>query len=78
VPFVDKVGRADLVLQITPWERTALQLLASGTATNALADRLGMNEYEVESHLNILFARMGVASRAEALDAAFRRGLLIT
>ena len=65
------------MLQITPLERAALQLLASGTATDGLADRLGMDECEVETRLNALFVRMGVASRDEALAAAFRRGLLI-
>ena len=65
------------MLQITPLERVALQLLASGAATNGLADRLGMDECELETSLNALFARMGVTGRAEALAAAGRRGLLI-
>jgi DNA-binding NarL/FixJ family response regulator len=65
------------VLQITPLERTALRLLANGTATNGLADRLGMDAREIEARLDALFARMGVTGRAEALAAAGRRGLLI-
>ena len=66
------------MLQITPWERAALQLLARETATDAIADRLGMNECEMEARLSTLFARMGVASRTEALAAAGRRGLLVS
>jgi DNA-binding NarL/FixJ family response regulator len=65
-----------LILQITPWERTALQLLANGKATHEMAGRLGLSECEVESHLTTLFARMGAASRTEAIAAAVRRGLL--
>jgi DNA-binding CsgD family transcriptional regulator len=65
-----------LVLQITPSERAALQLLANGKATNEIAGRLGISECEIEAHLTGLFARMGAASRSEAIAAAFRRGLL--
>jgi NarL family two-component system response regulator YdfI len=65
-----------LVLQITPGERVALQLLANGKALNEIAGRLGIGEREADAHLTILFARMGAASRSEAIAAAFRRGLL--
>jgi DNA-binding NarL/FixJ family response regulator len=66
----------DLVLHITPWERAALELLADGTPTGALAERFGTNEADLEARLSTLFARMGVLGRAEAVDAASRRGLL--
>ncbi len=56
-------GRS-MVLHITPWERSALQLLADG---EAISD---------DVHLEALFARMGVANRAEAIVVASRRGLL--
>jgi len=64
------------VLHITPWERGVLEQLASGVATSELARQLGVNDREIESSLAVLFARMGVASRAEAIAAAARRGLL--
>jgi DNA-binding CsgD family transcriptional regulator len=65
-----------VVLHITPLERAALQMLASGAETRALADRLGLNEQAVEAQLASLFSRMGVGSVAEALVAATRRGLV--
>lgn len=65
-----------MVLHITPWERRALEQLANGVAMNEIADRLGMNEPDVESRLNTLFARMGVRTCGEAVAAAMRRGLL--
>lgn len=65
-----------MVLQITPAERAALQLLADGRTTRAIADQLGATEYEVETRLTTLFARMGATCRTEAVAAAFRRGLL--
>jgi DNA-binding NarL/FixJ family response regulator len=65
-----------VVLHITPHERAALQLLANGAGMHGIADQLGVSEPEVEAHLSRLFARMGAASRTEAVAAAWRRGLL--
>lgn len=65
-----------MTLQITPWERTALELLADGKRVSEIAGSLGISECKVEAHLTTLFARMGAASRTEAIAAAFRRGLL--
>jgi DNA-binding CsgD family transcriptional regulator len=65
-----------VVLHITPLERTALQMLASGAETRALADRLGLHEQALEAHLVSLFSRMGVGNVGEALEAAVRRGLV--
>jgi DNA-binding NarL/FixJ family response regulator len=64
------------VLHITPWERSALELLATGTNTSDIAGRLGVPEPEVERRLGMLFVRMGAASPADAIAAAVRRGLL--
>jgi DNA-binding CsgD family transcriptional regulator len=65
-----------LVLHITPVERTVLECLAHGAAIREIAGRVGMDEREVESNLTMLFVRMGVRTRAEAVAAAVRRGLL--
>jgi DNA-binding NarL/FixJ family response regulator len=67
---------ARMALHITPAERSALQLLATGRAGHEIAGRLGTAETDLEAHLTALFARMGVASRSEAIMAAVRRGLL--
>ena len=64
------------VLHITPLERTVLECLSTGAALREIAGRLGLEEREVESNLTTLFARMGVRTRAEAVAAAMRRGLL--
>ena len=65
-----------MALHITPSERAVLEFLASGAATHEIAHRLGMNEPEIERCLRALFTRMGVRTRAEAVAAAMRRGLL--
>jgi DNA-binding CsgD family transcriptional regulator len=66
------------VLRITPLERSALQMLASGKAEYEIAGGLGLTEHELDGHLTTLFERMGAAGRTEAVDAAIRRGLLFS
>jgi DNA-binding CsgD family transcriptional regulator len=67
-------GRA---LQITPSERQALQLLANGYTPGDVAASLGIGAFEIGPLLTRLFAAMGAATRAEAIAAAHRRGLLM-
>ena len=64
------------MLHITPWERAALELLATGTTTIGMASRLGVSEPEIELRLSSLFARMGASNPTEAVIVASRRGLL--
>jgi DNA-binding NarL/FixJ family response regulator len=64
------------VLQITPWERSALQSLAAGASTAELAAHFGLPELELQRRLTALFQRMGAASRNDAVTAAWRRGLI--
>jgi DNA-binding CsgD family transcriptional regulator len=71
-----RMDQQGAVLQITPWERDVLQLLADGRATNEIATHLGMRTPDFESGLTRLFAAMGAATRAEAIAGALKRGLL--
>lgn len=64
------------MLQITPHERTTLLLLAKGISARELADRFGVSDGDMEARLTTLFARMGAASRDEAIADACRRGLV--
>jgi len=64
------------VLQITPAERAALQLLARGRSRRELAVSLEVSEPEVEARLTALFRRMGVETENEAAAECVRRGLL--
>ena len=64
------------MLHITPWERSALELLAAGTSTRDMSSRLDIPEPEIQLRLSTLFARMGAATPADAIASAFRRGLL--
>jgi len=67
---------AGAALRITPRERQALQLLASGQTTTGVAAGLGLDPQEIDALLSALFATMGAASLAEAVQSAHRRGLL--
>src|SRR4030095_4716426 len=68
-------GGTGPVLCITPWEKHALQLLADGHTRTELSRHLGASASEIDSLLEELFAAMGVATQAEAIAAAHKRGL---
>jgi DNA-binding CsgD family transcriptional regulator len=65
------------VLRITPSERDALQLLAQGAPTSQIGAMLGLSPADIDPFLGALFARLGVASHADAIRVASRRGLLM-
>jgi DNA-binding CsgD family transcriptional regulator len=67
-------GRA---LQITPWERQALQLLANGDTMVDVAVGIGISTLETEALLSRLFAALGAATQDEAIAVAHKRGLLM-
>ncbi len=63
-------------LPLSPRERTVLELTAAGLSTKAVARRLGISPNTVKFHMQAAFEKLGVASRAEAVMAAMRRGEL--
>jgi DNA-binding CsgD family transcriptional regulator len=65
------------VLQITPSERYALQLVAKRVPKTQIGARLGLAPAEIDLFLGALFRRLGVTSRAGAVRVASRRGLLM-
>jgi DNA-binding CsgD family transcriptional regulator len=53
-----------------------LALLASGeSSTEQLADRLFISQKTVKNHLASIYAKLGVADRAQAAVEAIRLGL---
>lgn len=61
--------------ELTRREFEVLQLLAQGQSNNAIADQLFLSEKTVRNHLSLIFDKLGVSSRAEAIVLAHRNGL---
>jgi DNA-binding CsgD family transcriptional regulator len=51
--------------QLTPSERRAADLAASGLSNKQIADQLFVSVYTVESHLSHAYAKLGVRSRSQ-------------
>jgi DNA-binding CsgD family transcriptional regulator len=58
-------------------EREILALLAAGLGNKQIAARLGISTNTVKTHLELLFDKLGVSNRAEAVAVGIRRGLLM-
>jgi two-component system, NarL family, response regulator LiaR len=59
---------------LTPRELDVLRAAARGLASKQIASELGMSERTVQTHLRRIFAKLGVASRTEAVLYAIERG----
>jgi DNA-binding NarL/FixJ family response regulator len=66
---------ADPFEDLTQREREVLELLAAGLTTTAVGARLGLATKTVTNHASAVFAKLGVAGRAEAVARARRAGL---
>lgn len=62
---------------LTGREREILGLLADGMGNKQIAARLGISANTVKTHLELLFDKLDVSSRAEAVATGVRRGLLL-
>jgi len=68
-------GDAEAVL--TPREREVLPLLGEGLSNKGIAARIGVGERTAKFHVESILAKLGAATRAEAVAVAARRGLLV-
>lgn len=59
--------------ELSSREREVLVLAANGLRNKAIADRLGISVRTVEGHFNSILAKLGVASRTEAVLYAVSR-----
>ena len=62
---------------LTVREREILTLLADGLGNKQIAARLGISRNTVKTHLELLFDKLGVSTRAQAVAAGVRMGLLM-
>lgn len=63
--------------ELTPREQSVLALLTEGLSNAEIADRLGLSEKTVRNYLSIIFEKLGVNSRAQAIVLAKDRGLSV-
>jgi DNA-binding CsgD family transcriptional regulator len=61
---------------LTPRERAVLTLVAAGRTNRQIGEELFISEKTVSVHLTRVMAKLGAASRAEAVSAAYTQGIL--
>jgi DNA-binding NarL/FixJ family response regulator len=62
---------------LTARETEVLRMIAEGLANKEIAWRLGISDHTVKFHVSAVLGKLGVASRAEAIGAGIRQGLLM-
>ena len=71
----ENVNRARL-RDLTPRESEILSLLAGGSNTRQIAERLVISEKTVKTHVQNILRKLGAASRLEAAAMAVRAGFV--
>lgn len=72
----EAVGEESLPEPLTSREKEVLQHMAEGLANKQIALLLGISEHTVKFHLSSLYAKLGVASRTEAVKRGIELGLI--
>jgi DNA-binding NarL/FixJ family response regulator len=61
---------------LTAREQEILQLIGQGLPNKQIAGRLQISEHTVKFHVSSVFAKLGAASRTEAINLGARQGLI--
>jgi DNA-binding NarL/FixJ family response regulator len=61
---------------LTQREVEVLREIAAGLSNREIADRLGISEATVKTHINNIFAKADLRDRAQAVIYAMRQGLV--
>ena len=61
--------------ELTARERDVLELVAQGLDNTTIGDRLGISERTVRNNVSIIFSKIGVHTRAQAIVRAREAGL---
>jgi len=67
----------DLIEPLTPRELEVLRLLSEGLGNKGISRQLHISEHTVKFHVGAIMAKLGAASRTEAVTQAARRGLIL-
>jgi len=68
--------RGDRTASLTPRELEILEMLAEGISNRTIAARLGISSQTVKFHVASILAKLGAASRTEAVTFGVRQGLI--
>ena len=73
------IGRPDIraVQGLTEWELEVLKQLASGAGNKEIAHRLSLSVNTVKFHIQGIYRKLGVHSRAQTVRVAISYGLLV-
>lgn len=72
----DSVDRSELEQPLTPREVEVLERVSRGLPSKLIAQQLDVTESTIKFHLSSIYAKLGVASRTEAVSRAARLGLI--
>ena len=61
---------------LTARERDVLRLVVEGLANKQIAQRLGIGEKTIKTHVSRVLAKLGVEDRTQAAVLAIREGLV--
>jgi len=66
-----------LIEPLTPREVEVLRLLADGESNKGIANELGISEHTAKFHVSSVLAKLGAATRTEAVTIGVRSGLVV-
>lgn len=68
--------RSSVLAPLTERERDVLKLIASGKSNTEIAHDLFIGSATVKTHINRVFTKLGLATRAQAVITAYESGLV--
>ena len=74
---LDSPAPARISTALTARETEVLRMIAEGLANKEIAWRLGISEHTVKFHVSALLGKLGAGSRAEAIGAGIRQGVIM-
>jgi LuxR family quorum sensing-dependent transcriptional regulator len=69
-------ARAEMRLTLSPRERDCIGFIAEGLSDGEIADKLGVGEATVMTHVQSARRKLGAKTRAQAVARCLVRGLL--
>lgn len=72
VPFshLNQINRLDIVDKVTPRQMEVWKFLAVGLSNKEIGRELNLTEGTIKQHISALFKKLGIRSRAEAIQKA--------